>query len=94
MEKAQVRYKKYVNLKCRHKEYEVGHLVFVKIDSKRFILPKGITPKLAWRYNGPFLIIEEVPPLAYKVKLLEHMGVHPMLHISLLKRSYLDKNHE
>ena len=94
MEKAQARYKKYADLKRRHDEYEVGDLVFVKLDSEQFILPKGITPKLARRYDGPFPIIEKLSPLSYKVKLPEHMGVHPVFHISLLKRSYFDENHE
>ena len=94
MEKAQARYKKYADLKRRHEEYEVGDLVFVKLDSEQFILPKGITPKLARRYDGPFPIIEKLSPLTYKVKLPEHMGVHPVFHISLLKRSYMDENHE
>ena len=94
MEKAQARYKKYADLKRRHDEYEVGDFVFVKLDSEQFILPKGITPKLARRYDGPFPIIEKLSPLSYKVKLPEHMGVHPVFHISLLKRSYFDENHE
>ena len=72
----------------------MGDLVFVKLDSEQFILPKGITPKLARRYDGPFPIIEKLSPLSYKVKLPEHMGVHPVFHISLLKRSYFDENHE
>ena len=68
--------------------------VFVKMDGEQFILPKGITPKRARQYVGLIPIIEKPSPLTYKVKLLEHMGVHPVLHISLLKRSYLDENRE
>ena len=64
------------------------------MDAEQFILPKAITPKLARQYAGPFPIIENLSPLIYKVQLLEHMGVHPVFHISLLERSYLDENHE
>ena len=43
--------------------------VFVKMDGEQFILPKGITPKLARWYDGPFRILEKLSPFTYKVKL-------------------------
>ena len=40
--------------------------------------------KLAPKYYGPFKIIKEVLPIAYKVQLPASWGIHDMFHVSLL----------
>lgn len=39
-----------------------------------------------FRYFGPFTILAQVGVVAYKLDLPERYRVHPMLHVSLLKR--------
>ena len=71
-----------------NREFEVGNKVFLKV--KRFLQqPFTSTPifKLNPKYLEPYVIEAKVGKVAYKLKLLEGIHVHPMFHVSLLKRS-------
>ena len=51
--------------------------------TKRFHI-KG---KLAPRYIGPYLIVQRIGKLAYKLQLPEELaGVHPVFHVSQLRK--------
>ena len=47
----------------------------------------GVTGKLAPRYIGPFPIIEQCGPVAYRLELPSHLSaVHNVFHVSQLKK--------
>ena len=74
---------KYYDKKHRDVEFEVGELVLL---STRNLKMKGIPEKLKKRFVGPFKIEERIGQQAYRLSLPENWKIHPVFHISLLKR--------
>ena len=74
---------KYYNKKHRDIEFVIGELVLL---SMRNLEMKGIPEKLKKRFVGPFRIEERIGQQAYKLSLPANWKIHPVFHISLLKR--------
>ncbi|GLT53152.1 hypothetical protein SLA2020_264420 [Shorea laevis] len=85
--KARRRMKKFADEKRRPLEFAVGDMAMLKLPHKvlrkfrRGVIHKGLMPK----YDGPFEVIKRVGSVAYMLKLLESLKVHPTFHVSLLK---------
>jgi hypothetical protein len=61
----------------------------VWLSTQHLNLPDGITRKLSSRYTGPFRILQAHNPVTYKLDIPEEWikkRVHPVFHVSLLKR--------
>ena len=54
--------------------------------STRNLKMKGIPEKLKKRFVGPFKVEQRIGQQAYKLSLPENWKIHPVFHISLLKR--------
>lgn len=83
--KAQQRQALYADRHRRGAEFVVGDRVLLSTEHLRLMGTKR-TPKLTYKYIGPFAIIRVVGPNAYELDLPDNMHVHPVFNISRLKQ--------
>ena len=68
--------------------------MFLKVSPIKCVMRFVKKGKLALRYIGPFEILERVGMVAYRLALPPNMSqVHPMFHVSMLKKYILDPSH-
>lgn len=85
--KAQERMRVQANRHRRQVELEVGDMVYLKMQPyKMKSLAKRINQKLSPRYYGPYEVEEKIGAVVYRLKLPEDSKVHPVFHVSLLKK--------
>ncbi|MCO5557795.1 hypothetical protein L7F22_011367 [Adiantum nelumboides] len=90
---AQKRHKLYYDKKHRVVEYEIGDMVFLKVIPEKSHLILGKDRRLSPRFAGPFKILKRIGSLAYKLELPSHVKVHPVFHVSLLKKYVPNVHH-
>ncbi|KAJ9541667.1 LOW QUALITY PROTEIN: hypothetical protein OSB04_028173 [Centaurea solstitialis] len=89
--RAQQQMKKYADQKRRDEELKPGEWVFLKLRPHRQLsFARRINQKLAPRYYGPFPVISQVGRVSYKLKFPSSSKVHPVFHISQLKKAVGD----
>jgi hypothetical protein len=84
---AQSRQKSYFDKRRKPLKFEVGDHVYLRVSPTKGVQRFGVKGKLAPRYVGPFEIIEECGPVAYKIQLPSHLSsIHNVFHVSQLKK--------
>ena len=68
-------------------KFSVGDHVYLRVSPTRGVQRFGVKGKLAPRYVGPYEIIEECGPVAYRLRLPSRLAaIHDVFHISQLKK--------
>ena len=90
MRAAQSRQASYADARHRKVEFQVGDLVFLKVSPMKGVRRFGIRGKLSPRFVGPFLVLQRIGEVAYKIELPPSMQVHNVFHVSMLRKCLRD----
>ncbi|KAL0560422.1 hypothetical protein IC582_000827 [Cucumis melo] len=94
MHTAQSRQKSYADVRRKDLEFEVGDKVFLKVAPMRGVVRFERRGKLSPRFVGPFEILEQIGPVAYRLALPPSLStVHNVFHVSMLRKYVPDPSH-
>jgi hypothetical protein len=84
---AQSRQKSYADIRRRPLQFQIGDFVYLRVSPTRGVQRFGVKGKLAPRYIGPFEILEDCGPVAYRLQLPPQLAaIHNIFHVSQLKK--------
>ena len=84
---AQNRMKQVYDKNHVERKFEPGDWVYVKLQPYRQLsIANRISQKLAAHFYGPFRVIEKIGEVAYKLELPSSSKIHPVFHVSILKK--------
>jgi hypothetical protein len=88
LERAQMRMKKQADKKRLERSFNVGDMVYLKLQPYvQASVVQRVSQKLGFKYFGPYKIIARVGKVSYKLQLPESSKIHPVIHVSQLKKA-------
>lgn len=84
LEKAQSRMKKTADTGRREVQFQVGDLVYLKLQPYR---QRSLAEKLSPRFFGPYAVFQKIGVVAYKLQLRAEANIHLVFHVSQLRKA-------
>uniref|UniRef100_A0A8R7R628 Tf2-1-like SH3-like domain-containing protein n=1 Tax=Triticum urartu TaxID=4572 RepID=A0A8R7R628_TRIUA len=83
LERAQRRFKKQADRNRTERQFQVGEQVLLKLQpyAQRSVINRPCA-KLAFKFFGPYTVLEKIGLMAYKLSLPPASQVHPVFHVS------------
>lgn len=73
------------------REFQVNDMIFLKLQPyiQASVAPRA-NHKLLFKFYGPFRVVARISDIAYKLALPEGSTIHPVFHVSLLRKCLAD----